>query len=394
MNKLAQKVLLKNINKTYFIGAILGSVIGMVLCGLSWHFYQSLNSLLANKQGALGTEYIVINKKVSLFNSIGLSDNTFSSSEIEKLQGSELFDSVVPFKKNQFKAYAFIEKNSFLPDFYTYLFFESVPDQYLDIDLHRWQWNEKSSEVPIVIPRQYLMLYNFGFSAGQGLPQVSENMIRQVSFNLKLRSKKNRYKEKILRARIVGFTDRINSILVPESFLKWANSNYGDQDNKPSRVLLATNSSAIEDLPKYLEENNYQTNQEKIKGSKVISIAHTVLGSVGGISLFILVLAIFIFILAFQLLLTRNRTELQMLIQLGIDYQEIVKFYSKGFAGIVLFIGISSMGIISLLPLDFMTNFGEVSNPIKNTFWLIISLSIILWSINTILVQKQIQKLA
>lgn len=52
--------------------------------------------------------------------------------------------------------------------FSTYLFFESVPDRFLDVDSQAWHYEPGSRDIPIVIPRNYLNLYNFGFARSQG----------------------------------------------------------------------------------------------------------------------------------------------------------------------------------------------------------------------------------
>lgn len=60
----------------------------------------------------------------------------------------------------------------------TYLFFESVPDRFLDVRSDEWGFEEGSEFVPIILPRNYLNLYNFGFASTRGLPQVSEDLVR------------------------------------------------------------------------------------------------------------------------------------------------------------------------------------------------------------------------
>ena len=45
----------------------------------------------------------------------------------------------------------------------TAMFFESVPDEYVDVNLDKWEFDENERVVPIIIPRNYLNLYNFGF---------------------------------------------------------------------------------------------------------------------------------------------------------------------------------------------------------------------------------------
>ena len=46
----------------------------------------------------------------------------------------------------------------------TDMFFESVPDGFVDVNLDKWVFNENEPVIPIIIPRNYLNLYNFGFA--------------------------------------------------------------------------------------------------------------------------------------------------------------------------------------------------------------------------------------
>ena len=66
----------------------------------------------------------------------------------------------------------------------TYLFFESVPDRFLDVRSDEWGFEEGSEFVPIILPRNYLNLYNFGFASTRGLPQVSEDLVRGITLDL------------------------------------------------------------------------------------------------------------------------------------------------------------------------------------------------------------------
>ena len=56
----------------------------------------------------------------------------------------------------------------------TYLFFEAVPDRFLDVTSGKWKYEPGDGDIPIIIPRNYLNLYNYGFAKSQGLPQISE----------------------------------------------------------------------------------------------------------------------------------------------------------------------------------------------------------------------------
>lgn len=56
----------------------------------------------------------------------------------------------------------------------TEMFFESVPDEYVDVNLDKWLFDKETRVIPIIIPRNYLNLYNFGFAQSRSLPKLSE----------------------------------------------------------------------------------------------------------------------------------------------------------------------------------------------------------------------------
>ena len=55
----------------------------------------------------------------------------------------------------------------------TEMFFEAVPDKFVDVSLDKWHFDENTHTIPIIIPRNYLNLYNFGFAQSRSLPKLS-----------------------------------------------------------------------------------------------------------------------------------------------------------------------------------------------------------------------------
>ena len=105
----------------------------------------------------------------------------------------------------------------------TDMFFESVPDEFVDIKLDKWHFDEETHTIPIIIPRNYLNLYNFGFAQSRSLPKLSEGLMGLIQMDIMMRGngRVEQYK-----GNIVGFSNRLNTILVPQSFMNWANKNF------------------------------------------------------------------------------------------------------------------------------------------------------------------------
>ena len=122
----------------------------------------------------------------------------------------------------------------------TMLFFESIPTEFIDVADRDWKFDPSKPEVPVIMSRDYLSLYNFGFAASQGLPQISEGIVSKVPLQFTLRG--NGHNE-TLKGRIVGFSNRLNTIVVPQDFMKWSNERYGSGiERNPSRLIVEVNS--------------------------------------------------------------------------------------------------------------------------------------------------------
>jgi hypothetical protein len=138
----------------------------------------------------------------------------------------------------------------------TELFFESVPDDMLDIEFPK-EYPENT--VPIVIPKSYLNLYNLGFSRSQGLPIVSPALLKTLVFNVDVYGGSEKYR---MSGRIAGLTNRFNTILIPDTLLKKLNSRFGTvQDNKPVKLAVVCKSIEKEQFMAFISELNMETEE-------------------------------------------------------------------------------------------------------------------------------------
>ncbi|MDE7136415.1 MAG: ABC transporter permease, partial [Muribaculaceae bacterium] len=200
----------------------------------------------------------------------------------------------------------------------TYLFFESIPDEFFDVKPDGWDsdLNSPSYQIPIILSKDYLALYNFGFAASRGMPQISENLISKIPLRVSLSG--NGHQE-YMPARIVGFSSRLNTIAVPSSFMKWANDRYGDPDDPGniSRLIVEVNDPGNPAIAKYLEERGIEVAGDKLNQGKTayfISIMSFVVIAIGAV---ISVLSFFILMLSIYLLLQKNKEKINALMMLG-----------------------------------------------------------------------------
>ena len=206
MKNLLNKLLWKGRNKWQILGAAVGTFIGMLLLLQAVQFYSDLQGLMDGTSNSREEGYLMINKKVSLLNTLG-GASTFSKKEIEALEQQDFVDEIGAFKSNQFR----VSASSQMLGFYSEMFMEAVPDMFLDVKPRGWNWSPSDREIPLVISRDYLALYNFGFAPSQGYPQFTQSTIKQVSFTVTVSGNgtTRRY-----QGRIAGFSDRWCSSLL------------------------------------------------------------------------------------------------------------------------------------------------------------------------------------
>ncbi len=218
-----RKVIHHHYRNLQMAGAALGTLAGLLLLLGAGQFYVDMDHVMKKNRDLIDPEYIVINKKISLLETLNITSAHFTQAEIGEIRSQPFAEKVVGFISNQFSLSAFTESNRF-PDFFTDLFFEAIPDTFLDVKNPDWHWERGQRTIPVILPRDYLNLYNFGFAPSQGLPQISAQTIGLVNFKFRI-SGNGRSDE--YNGHIAGFSNRINSILVPYNFLTWANKEYG-----------------------------------------------------------------------------------------------------------------------------------------------------------------------
>ena len=147
--------------------------------------------------------------------------------------------------------------------FNTELFLESIPDQFVQIDTAQWQYAAGDDVVPIILPRSYLTMYNFGFAQSHALPKISDGLVSMINLTLFL---SGNGKQAQIKGRVVGFTNQISSILVPQAFMAWSNSQFAPTaDTSPSRLIVQLHNEADKRISQYMDRNGYETENSNAK---------------------------------------------------------------------------------------------------------------------------------
>ena len=350
--------------------AAIGTLIGLTLVLSVTQVHYSLEELLSEQKDLLGDQYLVIQKNISALNTLSINDSKFSPEEFTEINQIEGISGVAAFRANKFKANIFVPEGSsdMLPQLYSDLFFESVPDEFLDVKDTEWKWKDGDSIVPIIVPKDYLNLYNFGFAPGQNMPQVSAKLIGMVDFRIRLRGNQ---KEGIYHGFIAGFSSRINSILVPETFLMYANNEFGNNESSnPSRLIIKSSDSSSPEISKYLQENGYESNEQGLRNSRLSALVQTILSIILLIGSIIIGLALLGIIQNVQLLISKSDYEIKTLVLIGHSHIKIIWHYLKFYSIVLIAISIVSYFLLWHIVIylkDYMTENGyDISSNIHS----------------------------
>ena len=150
--------------------------------------------------------------------------------------------------------------------------------------------------------------------------------------------------------KVVGFSDRISSVLVPQQFMDWANKKFGsNQQSKPSRVVIKTKDSGNPELLRYLQAHGLTTDADKTRFSRYRKVVDLVVNISWVTGAIMLLFALLIFTLFIQLTIASCKDEIALLITLGAAPRQLQKFLFKQFFPINIFITVSVLVVIALL---------------------------------------------
>ena len=315
MNKLVWKLLRRHISGAQLCGFFLASLVGMTIILLGIQFYRDVAPLLTGGDSFLKKDYIVATRKISTLGSLTGRSSTFSPSDIDDLRRQPFTRSIGAFTPSLFQVSAGLGMEKAGIHLSTEMFFESVPDEYIDVPLDRWHFDPQAHTIPIIIPRNYLNLYNFGFAQSRSLPKLSEGLMNLIRMNIRLNG--NGLSESF-QGQIVGFSNRLNTILVPQAFMNWANERYAPgQQAQPSRLIVEVNNPTDTAINRYFSEKGYETEGNALDAGKATYFLRLVTGIVTGIGVVISLLSLYILMLSIFLLLQKNKDKLYNLLLIG-----------------------------------------------------------------------------
>ena len=342
---LVWKLMRRHISMSQLAGFFFANLCGMVIVLLGIQFYQDVAPVFTEGDSFMKKDYLIVSKKVSTLGSFVGKSSTFSNSDIEEILDQPFTKEVGAFTPSQFRVSAGVGMEQIGLNMSTAMFFESVPDKYVDVNLDEWHFEPGQEVVPIIIPRNYLNLYNFGFAQSRSLPQLSEGVMNLINLEVRISGggRQNSYKGKI-----AGFSNRLNTILVPESFMVWANANYSDgkSDKEPSRLIVEVGNPTDDRIARFFKEHGYETEDDKLDAGKTTWFLKVVVGIVLAVGLLISILSFYILMLSIYLLLQKNSTKLENLLLIGYGPNRVALPYQILTIGLNACVLVLAIGVV------------------------------------------------
>lgn len=321
------KLLRKNISAWHIVIYLAANIAGLLVVSLGLQFARDIK---AGRQGGDGSSdildparYIIVSHqpRTSIF---GNRDNSLTPDEISGLQSQGWVDGADSFLPAGFD----ITLRVNLPGagFSTDIFFEGIPEKYLDIPHDSWTFDPASPVIPVILPRDYLSLYNFGFAQTRGLPVLDENTVRMLPLEVTV---SGNGRSMTLPAKIAGFSSRLNTIAVPDSFINWGNSEFSPSGSpSPTRMIVRLANPGDPAIGEYLAAHNLTTSTDEGGASRMYHFLSVVAGAVMAIGAVISLLAAALLIMSLFLILQKNRDIIARLILIGYSPGYIARRYS------------------------------------------------------------------
>ncbi len=354
--KLVWKLLRQHISVPQFAGFFFANLVGMVIILLGVQFYNDTQAIYQSEDSFMKDDYLIVNKKIGTVTTITGQSNTFSDSEMADAASQPFVQKIGAFSSSSFDVRASFDIQGFAR-FSTDMFFESVPDDFVDVKTEEWNYVAGSASLPIILPKDYLDLYNFGYAQSRNMPKLSEGILGALK--LKIDIDGNGYQDSY-EGQIAGFSSRLNTILVPQAFMDYANSRYTENGEVlHTRLIMQVNNPTDDRITTYLQDNNYETDQDKLDASKTTFLLRIIVAVVMSVGLVICILAIYILMLSIYLLVEKNSTKLENLLLLGYSPAKVSRPYQLLTVGLNILVLILAFALLLVVRSIYLGMFAD-----------------------------------
>ena len=312
--KLIWHLLRQHISLAQLVGFFFANLFGMWVVMLGIQFYKDVVPLFTEEDSFINNNYLVVSKHISTVSTLSGRSNAFSTADLDDVRRQPFCKRAGAFTSSQYKVSAAMGLKGSAP-LNTEMFFEAVPDSFVDAHAADWHYTPGDKTVPVILPRTYIALYNFGFAQSRNLPKVSDGLVGALEMHIFINANGQ---HATFEGRVLGFSSRLNTILVPQNFMDWSNSTYEPgKTEDPSRIILEVKSPTDDAIAKYMQQKGYDVEDNKLDAGNTTYFLRVVVSLVMLVGLFVSILSFYILMLSIYLLVQKNTRKLENLLLIG-----------------------------------------------------------------------------
>ena len=333
---LVWKLLRQHLSIPQMTGFFFANLFGMIIVLLSVQFYQDVIPVFTAEDSFMRSDFLIVNKKIGTASTISGSSNTFNQTEVDDLAQQPFVSRMGKFTNANYKADVSMRVNGVSVLNNGEISFESIPDSFVDTPLRNWNYQPGEKTIPIILPRIYLTMYNFGFAQTHALPKLSDGLVGMIDFHIFVHGK---HREAQFKGKVIGFSNRLSSILVPQAFMDWSNDTFAPgETHAPTRLIVQVNNPSDPQFTKYLDQKGYEMENDKLNTEKTTYFLRLLVMMVVGVGLVISALSFYILMLSIYLLVQKNTHKLENLLLIGYRPAQVALPYQMLTIGLNLLI--------------------------------------------------------
>ena len=322
---LVWKLLRQHLSIPQMAGFFFANLFGMIIVLLSVQFYQDVIPVFTAEDSFMRSDFLIVNKKIGTASTISGSSNTFNQTEVDDLAQQPFVSRMGKFTNANYKADVSMRVNGVSVLNNGEISFESIPDSFVDTPLRNWNYQPGEKTIPIILPRIYLTMYNFGFAQTHALPKLSDGLVGMIDFQIFVHGM---HREAQFKGKVIGFSNRLSSILVPQAFMDWSNDTFASgETHAPTRLIVQVNNPSDPQLTKYLDQKGYEIENDKLNTEKTTYFLRLLVTMVVGVGLVISALSFYILMLSIYLLVQKNTHKLENLLLIGYRPAQVASPY-------------------------------------------------------------------
>ncbi len=340
---LVWKLLRQHISVSQFAGFAFANLFGLLIVLLGYQFYKDVSPVFTAEDSFMKSNYIIVEKKVGAGSTLSGRSNAFTKQDVDDINAANFANKLGAFTSTQYVVTARmgISGTNILN---SEIFLESIPDDFVDAPRGTWTYKSGEKVVPVILPRSYIAMYNFGFAQSRSLPKISDGIIGMIDFDIFVQGANG---SGSFKGKVIGFSSRVSSILVPQAFMDWSNRAFASgKIQDPSRLILDPDNSKTEQMTNYLERHGYEVEDDKLDAEKTTYFLRFMVTMVMMVGLVISVLSFYILMLSIYLLVQKNSSKLENLLLIGYSPQQVARPYQL--LTIFLNLGVLAVALVAV----------------------------------------------